>query len=190
MHETQPWPLKHIQSCNLWCKLHLCVDDHNSWVYVYSNFQDKTFLVVHPEEIRNSKRKSAHISNKGQQASCGVIVMVMAWSVMGTDGFRCEEDLSGQLAAAVPCPFESTVAERWQMRPLRTVLLPSLFPSTPGCTYRDKKKCTLGHFTNWDTKLKKITLILNNIFNHYLAVFHQFQMYIFLYFNVSSHNDK
>lgn len=50
------------------------------------------------------------------------------------EGFRCEDDVSGQLVAAVKSPFESSVGERWQVTPLRTVPLPSLFPSTPGCT--------------------------------------------------------
>lgn len=42
------------------------------------------------------------------------------------EGFRCEDDVSGQLVASV--------GERWQVTPLRTVPLPSLLPSTPGCT--------------------------------------------------------
>lgn len=36
--------------------------------------------------------------------------------VMETDGgeVRCEDDVSGQLAAAIKSPFESAVVERWQ----------------------------------------------------------------------------
>lgn len=49
-------------------------------------------------------------------------------------GVRCEDDVSEQLDAAVKSPFESAVGERGQVTPLRTALLPSLFPSTPGCT--------------------------------------------------------
>lgn len=84
-------------------------------------FQNKKhFLVYTLRKSETLKEKCTHFK-QGQQASCEVIVMVMAWFVMGTDdgwregGVRCEDDVSGQLAAAVKSPFESTVGQRWQV---------------------------------------------------------------------------
>lgn len=78
-------------------------------MYVYSDFKTKTFLVYTLRKSETLKEKCAHFK-QGQQA-CGVIEMVMAWFVTGTDdgwgegGVRCEDDVSGQLAAAVKSPF-------------------------------------------------------------------------------------
>lgn len=49
-------------------------------------------------------------------------------------GVRCEDDVSGQLAAAVKSPFESTQGSVGMVTPLRTRLLPSPLLSNPGCT--------------------------------------------------------
>lgn len=118
-------------------------------------FQNKKhFLVYTLRKSETLKEKCTHFK-QGQQVSCGVIVMVMAWFVMGTDdgwregGVRCEDDVSGQLAAAVKSPFESTWGSVGM--PLRTRLLPSPLLSTPGCTWREIKSGALGHLIDCDT---------------------------------------
>lgn len=109
-------------------------------MYVYSDFKTKNkhFLVYTLRKSEALKEKCTHFK-QGQQASCGVIVMVMAWFVMGTydgwrggsGGVRCEDGGSGQLAAAVKSPFECSVG---RLTPLRTLPLPSPLLSSPGCT--------------------------------------------------------
>lgn len=120
-------------------------------------FQNKkqTFSCLHPEEIRSSKGK-VHTFQTGTTGvvwsnsnGYGMVCYGDIWWVErgAGGGVRCEDGGSGQLAAAVKSPFECSVG---RLTPLRTLPLPSPLLSSPGCTWRETKRGTLGHLIDCD----------------------------------------
>lgn len=118
--------------------------------------KQKTFSCLHPEEIRNSKGK-VHTFQTG---TTGVV-----WSNSNGYGMVCYGDIwwverggelgvrmmwVGSLLPLSSLPLSPLWGSVGRLTPLRTLPLPSPLLSSPGCTWRETKRGTLGHLIDCD----------------------------------------
>lgn len=123
-------------------------------------FQNKKhlFSCLHPEEIRSSKGK-VHTFQTGTTGvvwsnsnGYGMVCYGDIWWVeRGGGGLGVRMMLVGSLLPLSSLPLSPLWGSVGRLTPLRTLPLPSPLLSSPGCTWRETKRGTLGHLIDCDT---------------------------------------